>query len=140
LRGGTTGNYFFSKTTVFKKVSLFSCGAGFFLYRTAGIKPSINEKSAPNNFRKEVLMDEQDIRTARKKVCNLPDDPTVTDWDVGFVDGQLLSHGASRELILAVADGDHEKIREELWKVPELKRQRLIDVVNLVAHTVAKSR
>jgi hypothetical protein len=63
------------------------------------------------------------------RFCNLPDDPNVKDWEVGYIDGQLLSHGASRALIRAVADQDSEKIFGELAAVrPEIKQARLTEV------------
>jgi hypothetical protein len=71
----------------------------------------------------------QDAFTRAGRFCNLPDDPNVTDWEVGYIDGQLLSHGASRALIRAVADQDSEKIFSELAAIrPEAKQARLTEV------------
>lgn len=58
-----------------------------------------------------------------RKICNLPADPTSEDWEVGFVDGQLLVHGASYDLIGAVAAGDYEKVRSEIAMIPDLEKQ-----------------
>jgi hypothetical protein len=77
---------------------------------------------------------------ARRRVCGLPDDPSVKNWEVGLVDGQLLPHGGSRELILAVADGDHDQARAELNKLPEPKRSELGKIVKRLAPIVAATR
>lgn len=48
------------------------------------------------------------------------------NWEVGFIDGQLLPHGGSHELILAIADGHEGRIRDALQKEGEPeKRQQL---------------
>jgi hypothetical protein len=81
----------------------------------------------------------QDDFNKAGRFCNLPDDPTVTDWEVGYIDGQLLSHGASRELVRAVADQDSEKIFGELAAVrPEAKQQRLTEVTLRMLGTLGK--
>jgi hypothetical protein len=77
---------------------------------------------------------------ARRRVCGLPDDPTIKNWEVGLVDGQLLPHGGSRELIIAVADGDHDQARAELNKLPEPKRSELGKIVKRLAPIVAATR
>jgi hypothetical protein len=77
---------------------------------------------------------------ARREICNLPDDPNVEDWEVGFVDGQLLPHGASRELMIAVADGDQENIRAQLLQVPEPKRAELIQIIQRMASIIGSTR
>jgi hypothetical protein len=63
------------------------------------------------------------------KLHNLPDDPNVTTWQVGFIDGQLLPHGASRELIQAVASGDRNQIEIELQKVSDVARREPLNTV-----------
>jgi hypothetical protein len=71
--------------------------------------------------------------------CNLPDDPTVTNWEVGYIDGQLLSHGASRALVRAVAEQDSEKIFGELAAIrPEAKQARLTEVTLLVLGNIGQ--
>jgi hypothetical protein len=59
---------------------------------------------------------------------NMPDDPKA-DWEVGFVDGQLLPHGGSRELIKAVSTRDCEEIFKELASIPQQpKRDKLTKI------------
>jgi hypothetical protein len=73
------------------------------------------------------------------KLHNLPDDPNVTTWQVGFIDGQLLPHGASRELIQAVASGEQNQIEVELQNISDpAKRERLIGIIQRLAPIIAK--
>jgi hypothetical protein len=73
------------------------------------------------------------------KLHNLPDDPNVTTWQVGFTDGQLLPHGASRELIQAVASGEQNQIEVELQNISDpAKRERLIGIIQRLAPIIAK--
>ena len=58
-----------------------------------------------------------------RKICNLPANPATENWEVGFVDGQLLVHGASYDLISAVAAGDYQKVRSEIAMIPDLEKQ-----------------
>lgn len=59
--------------------------------------------------------------------------------EVGFVDGQLLPHGASHELIQAVATGDRNQVEVELQKISDpAKRERLIGIIQRLAPIIAK--
>jgi hypothetical protein len=69
-----------------------------------------------------------------RKICNLPADPTSDNWEVGFVDGQLLAHGASYDLIRAVAAGDHEKVRSEIVSISDLEKR--INLTNIVGRII----
>jgi hypothetical protein len=74
-----------------------------------------------------------------RKICNLPADPTSDNWEVGFVDGQLLAHGASYDLISAVAAGDYEKVRSEIGMIPDLEKQiRLTNIVERIIPIIAR--
>jgi hypothetical protein len=54
---------------------------------------------------------------------NMPDDPNAENWEVGFVDGQLLPHGGSRELIEAVSTKDSEEIFKLLADIPDREQR-----------------
>ena len=63
------------------------------------------------------------------------------NWEVGFVDGQLLPHGGSHELILAVTDGHEGKIREALHEESNLeKRQKLARIICRIAPIIGRNR
>jgi hypothetical protein len=83
---------------------------------------------------------QQELSKNMNQFSNTPDDQNTEGWEVGFVDGQLLPHGGSRELILAVADGDHDQARAELAKLPEPKRTQLGKIVQRLAPIVAATR
>lgn len=75
------------------------------------------------------------------KLHNLPDDDRTEDWDVGFLDGQILAAGGSRDLIRAVAEGDHNWARQELAKVQDQKqRDRLVQIVDRLLRIIASKR
>ena len=74
-----------------------------------------------------------------RKICNLPADPSSEDWEVGSVDGQLLAHGASYDLIRAVAAGDHQKVRSEIATISDLeKRTNLTNVIERIIPIIAR--
>ena len=64
-----------------------------------------------------------------RKICNLPTDPTNDNWEVGFVDGQLLAHGASYDLICAIAAGNYKKVRSEIGMISDLEKQITLTLI-----------
>jgi hypothetical protein len=75
-----------------------------------------------------------------RKICNLPADLTSDNWEVGFVDGQLLAHGASYDLIRAVAAGDHQKVRSEISMISDLeKRITLTKIIERIIPVIAQN-
>jgi hypothetical protein len=75
-----------------------------------------------------------------KKLCNLPANPITENWEVGFIDGQLLPHGASYELIKAVSLGDQDGMKAELEKITDQeRRERLIKIVERIAPIIGRN-
>ena len=76
----------------------------------------------------------------KSRLCNLPDDPNES-WEAGFIDGQLLPHGASSELIDAVSRGDEAKIREALQEVESFAdRTQLGKMIQRLAPIIGAER
>lgn len=72
--------------------------------------------------------------------CHIPNNP-IYKWDVDLIDGQLLPHGASYNLILAIADGHELRIREVLLLESDLeKRQRLSRIIQRLAPILGRNR
>ena len=81
------------------------------------------------------------INQFREKLHNLPDDDSTENWEVGFMDGQILAAGGSKDLIRATAEGNHNWMRQELEKVVDQEqRDRLVAIVERLARIVASKR
>ncbi len=92
----------------------------------------------PLNLKSEI---EQMVNQFHDELHNLPVDNSVEDWEVGFLDGQILAAGGSRDLVRLVAEGNHDRISKELAKVTDQEqRDRLVLIVDRLLRMIASKR